>query len=65
MQEWMSEKHPLPSKIEPLEVNVEETMFVQCLPSPRNSMEYLRRSSISQPSYAHPAASGVGSAKKV
>ncbi|WAR27084.1 KMT2E-like protein [Mya arenaria] len=49
MNEWLSEKSeskPV-GKSEPLEVSVDESMFVTCLPSPRNSMDRLRRNSAS------------------
>ncbi|XP_041348326.1 inactive histone-lysine N-methyltransferase 2E-like isoform X2 [Gigantopelta aegis] len=78
--EWKSEKisdlKPAPNcKSEPLEVKVDETVFVTCLPSPRNAMEHLpRRNSqsagCSNPSIAHQPAQkatiehGSGSAKK-
>ncbi|XP_067684925.1 inactive histone-lysine N-methyltransferase 2E-like isoform X1 [Haliotis asinina] len=80
--EWMSErstdiKPPVPSgvgKTEPLEVSVDETMFVTCLPSPRNAMEHIpRRNSQSAGSAAPPAVipqpknsneHSIGSAKK-
>ncbi|XP_064604986.1 inactive histone-lysine N-methyltransferase 2E-like isoform X2 [Liolophura sinensis] len=50
-------------KIEPLEVNVEETMFVTCLPSPRNTLEYMRRNSHSSGDKQGQGCS-IGSAKK-
>ncbi|XP_045164566.2 uncharacterized protein LOC123528696 isoform X3 [Mercenaria mercenaria] len=47
MNEWLTEKS-FETKAEPLEVTVEEdNMFVTCLPSPRNSMDRLRRNSAS------------------
>ena len=79
--EWKSEKisdqKPVPNcKSELLEVKVDETVFVTCLPSPRNAMEHLpRRNSqstgCSNPSISHQPAQkttvehGSGSAKKV
>jgi hypothetical protein len=76
MNEWLHEKSqdvvpvplPSPAKTEPLEVNVEDdTMFVTCLPSPRNAMEHLRRNSHSSGTF-RPVVnveSSIGSAKKV
>ncbi|KAK3589456.1 hypothetical protein CHS0354_030577 [Potamilus streckersoni] len=69
MNEWLSEKSqdgkPLPVKTEPLEVTVDESLFVPCLPSPRNSMERLRRNSQSQGCSHRPnPESSAGSAKK-
>ena len=67
MNEWLIEKNEVkPSaKTEPLEVAVdEENMFVTCLPSPRNSMDRLRRNS--QSNGGRPLVqSSAGSAKKV
>ncbi|XP_048739545.2 inactive histone-lysine N-methyltransferase 2E-like isoform X2 [Ostrea edulis] len=75
MNEWLHEKNqdggtvpsPSPAKTEPLEVNVEDdTMFVTCLPSPRNAMEHLRRNSHSSGTF-RPVVnveSSIGSAKK-
>lgn len=66
MNEWLSEKSDKPGKTEPLEVAVdeEENMFVTCLPSPRNSMDRLRRNS--QSNGGRPLVqSSAGSAKKV
>ena len=59
----------LGSKTESLQVDVEETMFVTCLPSPRNAMEHLRRNSQSSgTSYSKGSVTvenSIGSAKKV
>jgi len=86
MNEWLSEKSldgvpppppPPPvqsSKIEPLEVQVEEdTMYVACRPSPRNALDHMRRNSYS--SVCNPYSTiattkqstenSIGSAKKV
>lgn len=68
MNEWLHEKGDKPSKTDPLEVSVDEddSMFVTCLPSPRNSMDRLRRNS--QSNGGRPLAqsqSSAGSAKKV
>lgn len=72
MNEWLSEKsegNSKPSKSEPLEVTVEESMFVTCLPSPRNSMDRLRRNSqtsgVRERSSSVHGESNAGSAKKV
>ena len=86
MNEWLSEKSldgvpppppPPPvqlSKIEPLEVQVEEdTMYVACRPSPRNALDHMRRNSYSSVfnPYSTVATSkqstenSIGSAKKV
>ncbi|KAL3852281.1 hypothetical protein ACJMK2_015945 [Sinanodonta woodiana] len=69
MNEWLSEKSqdgkPVPVKTEPLEVTVDESLFVPCLPSPRNFMERLRRNSQSQGCSQKPSTeSSAGSAKK-
>lgn len=77
MNEWLHEKSQdvsavtatsSPAKTEPLEVNVEDdTMFVTCLPSPRNAMEHLRRNSHSSGTF-RPVINmenSIGSAKKV
>lgn len=72
MSEWLSnEKQELVNgekpKGDPLEVsviNVDDAMFVTCLPSPRNSMDHLRRNSQSAGS-AKMTDNSVGSAKKV
>ena len=65
MNEWLIEKNETKPKTEPLEVAVdEENMFVTCLPSPRNSMDRLRRNS--QSGGGRPLVqSSAGSAKKV
>ena len=68
MNEWLSEKGDKPGKTDPLEVSVDEddSMFVTCLPSPRNSMDRLRRNS--QSNGGRPltqSQSSAGSAKKV
>ncbi|XP_078341508.1 uncharacterized protein LOC111110637 isoform X3 [Crassostrea virginica] len=76
MNEWLHEKSQdvsavtatsSPAKTEPLEVNVEDdTMFVTCLPSPRNAMEHLRRNSHSSGTF-RPVINmenSIGSAKK-
>lgn len=74
MNEWLSEKSldsKPGSKAEPLEVAVEEdeSMFVTCLPSPRNSMDRLRRNSASagvrERSSSLVVETSAGSAKKV
>lgn len=74
MNEWLSEKSldtKPGSKSEPLEVAVEEdeSMFVTCLPSPRNSMDRLRRNSASagvrERSSSLVVETSAGSAKKV
>lgn len=75
MNEWLHEKSQdvvtataSPAKTEPLEVKVEDdTMFVTCLPSPRNAMEHLRRNSHSSGSFRPVinVESSIGSAKKV
>lgn len=87
MNEWLSEKSQdvvstlpppppsgQPSKIEPLEVQVEEdTMYVACRPSPRNALDHLRRNSTSAgcspysnlSSSSKQESSSIGSAKKV
>ncbi|XP_063407712.1 mucin-4-like isoform X2 [Mytilus trossulus] len=86
MNEWLSEKSQdvvptlpppppsgQPSKIEPLEVHVEEdTMYVACRPSPRNALDHLRRNSTSAgcspysnlSSSSKQESSSIGSAKK-
>ncbi|XP_021351979.1 histone-lysine N-methyltransferase 2E-like isoform X2 [Mizuhopecten yessoensis] len=69
MSEWLSEKtqdtNPLCLKTEPLEVAVEDNaMFVTCLPSPRNSMDHLRRNSHSSGSARAGLDNSIGSAKK-
>ncbi|XP_061178866.1 inactive histone-lysine N-methyltransferase 2E-like isoform X2 [Saccostrea echinata] len=74
MNEWLHEKSQdgmagtsSPAKTEPLEVKVEEdTMFVTCLPSPRNAMEHLRRNSHSSGTFRPVvnADNSIGSAKK-
>lgn len=69
MSEWLSEKthdtNPLGLKTEPLEVAVEDNaMFVTCLPSPRNSMDHLRRNSHSSGSARAGVENSIGSAKK-
>ena len=66
MNEWLSEKNDVKpaTKTDPLEVAVDENMFVTCLPSPRNSMDRLRRNS--QSNGGRPLVqSSAGSAKKV
>ena len=68
MNEWLHEKGDKPGKTDPLEVSVDEddSMFVTCLPSPRNSMDRLRRNS--QSNGGRPlvqSQSSAGSAKKV
>lgn len=82
MNEWLSEKNqdvaplppPHPSKIEPLEVQVEEVMYVACKPSPRNALDHLRRNSTSSGSSPYSSLASlnkqcgensIGSAKKV
>ncbi|XP_033745121.1 inactive histone-lysine N-methyltransferase 2E-like isoform X2 [Pecten maximus] len=74
MSEWLSEKtqdtNPLGLKTEglktePLEVAVEDNaMFVTCLPSPRNSMDHLRRNSHSSGGARAGLENSIGSAKK-
>lgn len=73
MNEWLIEKsvesHSKQVKSEPLEVAVEENMFVTCLPSPRNSMDRLRRNSqtscVRERSASQHGENSAGSAKKV
>lgn len=72
MNEWLSEKSldVKSTKAEPLEVSVEEdSMFVTCLPSPRNSMDRFRRNSASagvrERSSSLLIETSAGSAKKV
>ncbi|KAK6177365.1 hypothetical protein SNE40_015481 [Patella caerulea] len=66
--EWLTEKgnDGKPAAVPPpLEVKVDETIFVPCLPSPRNAMEHLqRRNSQSSGSGRPGAESSRGSAKK-
>ncbi|XP_060079743.1 inactive histone-lysine N-methyltransferase 2E-like isoform X1 [Ylistrum balloti] len=69
MSEWLSERtqdsNPLGLKTEPLEVAVEDNaMFVTCLPSPRNSMDHLRRNSHSSGGARAGLENSIGSAKK-
>ncbi|KAL4226401.1 Histone-lysine N-methyltransferase 2E [Mactra antiquata] len=72
MNEWLSEKSQdtkTQSKSEPLEVSVEEdNMFIHCLPSPRNSMDRLRRhsqsSGVRERSSSLLVETSAGSAKK-
>lgn len=73
MNEWLSEKSQdtkSQSKAEPLEVSVkEDNMFITCLPSPRNSMDRLRRNSqssgVRERSSSLLVETSAGSAKKV
>ena len=72
MNEWLSEKSDARLlRTEPLEVAVEESMFVTCLPSPRNSMDRLRRNSSAsacvprERSASLNVENSAGSAKKV
>lgn len=72
MKDWFHDKsvEPKPlSKTEPLEVNVgvDESMFVTCLPSPRNTLDRLRRNSQSSgcSGSSKSASESIGSAKKV
>jgi len=73
MNEWLIEKSvestTKQTKPEPLEVAVEDNMFVTCLPSPRNSMDRLRRNSqtsvVRERSASLHQENNAGSAKKV
>ncbi|XP_052285813.1 serine-rich adhesin for platelets-like isoform X2 [Dreissena polymorpha] len=72
MNEWLSEKsiegRAAVSRAEPLEVAVDDSMFVTCLPSPRNSMDRLRRNSqssgVRERSVSLNQETSAGSAKK-